>query len=145
MMGRMKILAPMDGSGAALRALKQAIALARLEPGSTIHLVHAHEEPLIYGEIAVYVPREKMTQLQREHSEALLAGAEAELKAAGVPYTKEALSGPLGQTIARHAERLGCDAIVMGRHGKSALGDMLMGSVAMKVLHASKLPVMLVR
>ena len=45
----------------------------------------------------------------------------------------------------QHAERIGCDAIVMGRHGKTTLGDMLVGSVAMKVLHASRLPVMLVR
>ena len=62
------ILVPVDGSTAALRALKQAIALARLSPGCSIHLVHAHEEPLIYGEIAVYVPREKMDGLQRQHS-----------------------------------------------------------------------------
>lgn len=140
-----KILVPVDGSGAALRALKQAIALAKLTPQASIHLVHAHEEPLVYGEIAVYVPREKMDALQREHSEAILAAAEAELKSAGVAYTKEVLVGPLGQTIAAHAERLGCDAIVMGRHGKSALGDLLVGSVAMRVLHASRLPVLLVR
>ena len=128
-----------------MRALKQAISLARLGAGGVIHLVHAHEEPFIYGEIAVYVPREKMQTLQRGHSETILASAEAELKSAGVQYTKEVLSGPIGQTIAEHAERLGCDAIVMGRHGRSLLGDMLVGSVAMKVLHASKLPVMLVR
>lgn len=140
----MKILVPMDGSGAAMRALKQAIALARLDPGSSVHLVHAHEEPLIYGEIAVYVPRDKMAELQRQHSEALLAGGEAEVKGSRLPYTREVLSGPIGQTIARHAERSGCHLIVMGRHGKSALGEVLMGSVAMKVLHASSLPVMLV-
>jgi nucleotide-binding universal stress UspA family protein len=139
------ILVPVDGSTAALRALKQAIALARLSPGCSIHLVHGHEEPLIYGEIAVYVPREKMDGLQRQHSEAILAAAEAEAKGAGVAYTKEVLSGPLGRTIAAHAERLGCDLIVMGRHGKTALGDLLMGSVAQKVLHATTLPVMLVR
>lgn len=135
----------MDGSGAATHALRQAVTLARLSPGSSLHLVHAHEEPQIYGEIAVYVPQEKMDALQREHSEAILAAAEAELKTAGVPYTREVLVGPIGLTIARHAERLGCDAIVMGRHGRTTLGDMLVGSVAMKVLHASKLPVMLVR
>ena len=140
-----KILVPMDGSSAAMRALKQAIALARLSPGSSIHLVHAHDEPLIYGEIAVYVPREKMESLQRQHSEALLAPAEAQLKAAGVPCTKDVLSGSIGQVIAAHAERLGCELIVMGRHGKTALGDLLVGSVAQKVLHATKLPVMLVR
>jgi nucleotide-binding universal stress UspA family protein len=139
------ILVPVDGSGAALRALKQAVALARLSPGASIHLVHAHEEPTTFGEISVYVPREKMAALQREHSAGVLAPAEAELKAAGVPHTTDILVGPLGPTIAAHAERLGCDLIVMGRHGKSALGDMLMGSVAQKVMHASKLPVMLVR
>ncbi len=140
-----KLLVPVDGSAAALNAVKAAAALAHLSPGASLHLVHVHEEPLIYGEIAVYVPGEKMQALQRAHSEDILAGAESALRDSGLPYTKEVLVGPIGQTIARHAERLGCDAIVMGRHGKTALGDMLVGSVAMKVLHASRLPVMLVR
>src|SRR5688572_2823478 len=139
------ILLAVDGSGAALRAVKEAIALAKLSPQCAIRLVHAHDEPLTYGEIAVYVPREKMAALQRSHSEGILEAAEAQLKAAGVPYTKEVLSGPIGETIAAHAERADCDLIVMGRHGKSALGDLLVGSVAMKVLHTSRLPVLLVR
>ena len=138
------ILVAVDGSGAALRAVKEAIGLARTAGGS-IRLVHAHEEPLIYGEIAVYVPREKMAALQRKHSEDILQAAEAELKAAGVKYSAEVLSGPIGQTIAEHAERQGCDLIVMGRHGRSAVSDVLVGSVAMKVLHATRLPVLLVR
>jgi nucleotide-binding universal stress UspA family protein len=140
-----KLLVPVDGSGAAARALKQAIALARMSPDASIHLVHAHEEPDIYGEIAVYVPRAKMEALQRSVSEGVLAAAEAELKDSGVRSTKEVLVGPIAETIARHAERLGCDAIVMGRHGKSSLGELLMGSVAMKVLHFTRLPVLLVR
>jgi nucleotide-binding universal stress UspA family protein len=142
-----KLLVAVDGSGAAQRALQYAIALARMSPDASIHLVHAHEEPDIYGEIAVYVPRPKMEELQRKHSEAVLAGTEEAtgLKESGVRYTKEVLIGPIGQTIARHAERLGCDAIVMGRHGKSTVGDLLMGSVAMKVLHLTRLPVLLVR
>lgn len=139
------ILLAVDGSGASLRAAKEAIALAKLAPQCSIRLVHAHEEPLIYGEIAVYVPREKMAALQRSHSEGLLEAAESQLKAAGVPYAREVLSGPIGETIAAYAERNGCDLIVMGRHGKSTLGDVLVGSVAMKVLHASRLPVLLVR
>jgi nucleotide-binding universal stress UspA family protein len=125
------ILVALDGSGAATRALKEAIALARAN-GASIRLVHAHEEPLIYGEIAVYVPREKMAELQRRHSEDILRPAEV-------------LAGPIGQTIAAHAERQGCDLIVMGRHGRSTVSDVLVGSVAMKVLHATRLPVLLVR
>ena len=110
-----------------------------------LSLVHTHEEPLIYGEIAVYVPRPKMAELQRQHSEDILVTAKAKLNDTGIPYTVEVLMGPIAQTIAEHAEHIGCDAIVMGRHGKSTLEDILVGSVAMKVLHASKLPVMLVR
>ena len=140
-----KLLVPIDGSGAALRALDQAIALARCSPGCSIVLVHAHEEPLIYGEIAVYVPRPKMAELQRQHSEDIFVTAKAKLEDTGIPYTVEVLMGPIARTIAEHAEHIGCDAIVMGRHGKSTLGDILVGSVAIKVLHASKLPVMLVR
>jgi nucleotide-binding universal stress UspA family protein len=139
------LLVPVDGSGAALRALEQAIALARMSPGCSVHVVHVHEEPLIYGEIAVYVPREKMEELQRAHSEDILAAAEAKLKHAGVSNTRRVLVGPVALTIAEHAERIGCEVIVMGRHGRTTLGDVLVGSVAMKVLHASKLPVMLVR
>ena len=142
-----KLLVAVDGSGAAQRALQQAMALARLNLDASIHLVHAHEEPDIYGEIAVYVPRAKMEELQRANSERVLPAAEdaAGLKDSGVRYTKEVLTGPIGQTIARHAERLGCDAIVMGRHGKTTIGDLFMGSVAMKVLHLTRLPVLLVR
>lgn len=140
-----KLLVPVDGSTASLRALKVAVSLARLSPNASLHLVHVHEEPLIYGEIAVYVPREKMEALQRAHSDGILDTAEAELRDSGVRHTREVLSGPIAPTIAAHAERLGCDAIVMGRHGKTALGDLLMGSVALKVLHATRLPVMLVR
>jgi nucleotide-binding universal stress UspA family protein len=140
-----KLMVPVDGSGAALRALEQAIALAKGSDDAVIHLVHAHEEPDLYGEIAVYVPRARMEELQRSHSEGCLAPAEAVLNVSGVRYTKDVLVGPIAETIARHAEKTGCDAIVMGRHGRSALGGLLMGSVAMKVLHATRLPVLLVR
>jgi nucleotide-binding universal stress UspA family protein len=140
-----KLLVPIDGSGAALRALDQAIALAQLSASCSIVVVHTHEEPLIYGAMAVYVPRPKMAELQRQHSEDILVNAKAKLKDADIPYTVEVLLGPIAQTIAEHAEHIGCDAIVMGRHGKSTLEDILVGSVAIKVLHASKLPVMLVR
>src|SRR5688572_33325265 len=110
-----RVLVAVDGSGAALRALDQAIALARLSPGCSILLAHAHEEPLIYGELAVYVPRAKMDELQRKHSGGVLAAAEDKLKKARIAYTREVLVGPIAETISAHAERVGCDAIVMGR------------------------------
>ena len=140
-----KIFVPFDGSGCALRALQHALELARRIEDCSLYVVHAHEEPLIYGEIAVYVPREKMENLQREQSEAVLARAEAVLKDANLPYKKEILIGPVAQVLAERASELGCNAIVMGSHGLTALGNMLMGSIATKIIHLSTIPVTLVK
>lgn len=140
-----KIFVPVDGSSCALRALQHAVTLAKRMGDCSIHIAHAHEEPLIYGEIAVYVPREKMERLQREQSEGILAAAEPILRAAGLRYEKEILVGPVAQVLAERAAALGCDAIVMGTHGLSAIGKLLMGSTATKVVHFSNIPVTLVK
>ncbi|RPH44496.1 MAG: universal stress protein, partial [Lysobacterales bacterium] len=95
-----KIFVPFDGSNSALRALQHAVTLAQRIGECSIHIAHAHEEPVIYGEIAVYVPREKREKLQREHSESVLARAEPILKSAGLPYEKEILVGPVAQLLA---------------------------------------------
>lgn len=140
-----KFLVPVDGSECSLKAVRHAIALAKGRPDAQIHLVHGHEEPLLYGEISVYVPREKMERIQREHSEDILSRAEPLLQAAGIRYTKEVLIGPIAEKIAEQADKLGCDAIIMGTHGMTAVGKLIMGSVATKVVHAARVPVMLVR
>jgi nucleotide-binding universal stress UspA family protein len=140
-----KMLLPFDGSASALRALNYAVRLAKDNAPVSIHLVHAHEEPLIYGEIAVYVSREQMAELQRAHSEDVLAPAAALLKQAGVSYTKEVLTGPVAESIAKRAEETGCDSIVMGTSGLSAIENLLMGSVATKVVHLATVPVTLVK
>ena len=77
-----KLLVPFDGSENSKRALLHAIQWVRAQQTASIHVVHAHEEPDIYGEIAVYVSSEKMAALQRQMSEARLAEAEEVLKSA---------------------------------------------------------------
>jgi len=140
-----KIFVPIDGSESALRALAHATKLAQRLGNSRIVVAHAHEEPVIYGEIAVYVPLATMQTMQRAHSESVLESAEAQLKGSGVPYDKEILTGPIAHVLAERAKDLGCDAIVMGTHGSTAIGNMLMGSVATKIVHLSSIPVTLVK
>jgi nucleotide-binding universal stress UspA family protein len=43
------------------------------------------------------------------------------------------------------AERHGCDAIILGARGLGALRSALMGSVSQGILHASRLPVTVVK
>ncbi len=140
-----KILVPLDGSSCALRALQHAIDMTKRASDGILYVVHAHEEPLIYGEIAVYVPRETMAELQRKQSESVLHAAEPLLKAAGIAYETEIRVGPTAQVIAERASALGCNAIVMGTHGLTALGKILMGSIATKVIHLTDIPVTLVK
>jgi nucleotide-binding universal stress UspA family protein len=140
-----KLLVPVDGSENALRAVQHAIGLAKLMGKASIYLLHAHEEPRVYGEIAVYVPPDKMAALQREHSEAILTEAERPLKESGVAYTREIAVGPVAEAIAACADRLDCDGIVMGTRGHSNIGNLFLGSVATKVVHLTRLPVTLVK
>jgi nucleotide-binding universal stress UspA family protein len=53
--------------------------------------------------------------------------------------------GPAGEMIAKAAEAGKFDLVMMGSHGHSALGNLVMGSVATKVLAHCKVPVLLVR
>jgi len=86
-----------------------------------------------------------MADLQRQNSEALLGAAEMVLKEADVPHTKEVLVGDIAEVIARRADELGRDSIVMGTRGMTAIGGLVMGSVATKVVHAANVPVTLVK
>lgn len=54
-------------------------------------------------------------------------------------------TGAPGELIAKHAESGGFDMVIMGSHGHSALGNLVMGSVATKVLAHCKVPVLMVR
>ena len=53
--------------------------------------------------------------------------------------------GNAGDVIAAKADSGGFDLLVMGSHGHGSLANLVMGSVATKVLAHSKVPVLLVR
>ena len=53
--------------------------------------------------------------------------------------------GQEAQVIAEFAERNGYDLIVLGSHGRSAVGKLVMGSVATKVLARCEIPILIVR
>jgi nucleotide-binding universal stress UspA family protein len=53
--------------------------------------------------------------------------------------------GEVADTIIRSAEAERCDLIVMGSHGLGGRGWHVFGSVAQKVLHSAKSPVLIVK
>ena len=51
----------------------------------------------------------------------------------------------MAEAIVHVATGQGCDLICLGTHGRGAIGNALLGSVAAKVLQLSAIPVMLAR
>jgi nucleotide-binding universal stress UspA family protein len=63
----------------------------------------------------------------------------------GIAYTSEWLVGQPGEEIVKAAKKRKAQLIVMGTHGHGALGRLLMGSVAQRVVTDSSAPVLLVK
>ena len=68
-----------------------------------------------------------------------------DLEKKGIEADALLASGDPATEIAEAAAREGCDLIAMSTHGHKFIGDMIHGSVAHTVRHASHVPVLLVR
>lgn len=127
-----------DGSELADRALEHVRKLAEVH-GSEIVVVHANEllrgrfggAPLLADEPEV---REK---IERQV---------AELRAAGLDVRLEIRTGveDAAVLVERAANDAGADLIVVGTHGRGGVTAALMGSVARKLCHTSRRPLLVV-
>lgn len=141
----MKILLAVDGSACSLRAVEHLIGhVAELRDAPEIHLLYV-QPPIPIGGVLAHVSKETLAEHYREEAEVELAGAKRRLAAAGVPYTLHIHVGQAAQLIVKLAGELGCKLIIMGAHGRSALGGALCGSVTTRVLHLASTPVLLIK
>lgn len=141
----MKILLPLDGSEAALDAVRFALALAT--DGLRCDFVLANvQEPAHLYEIVLARGVEGIDDARAEAGLHALAPAEALLRAAGVAeWEHEVAGGDPAHAIVDIAERFGCDLVVMGSRGTGSVRSALLGSVSHEVLHACPVPVMIVK
>ena len=139
------MLVAIDGSEVALRALDHAARQAAAAPDLQLHVVSVQPPQRIYGEIEVYAGEKRMRELAAEETRAILDAARERLAGRVARLELESLEGDPGEAIARRAEELGCDSIVMGTHGRGRLGNALMGSIAQRVVQLSSVPVTLVK
>ncbi len=140
-----KILLAVDGSEHALRAaqkLVQNAAWYREPPQVRVLYVHL-PVPEVHGLHRV-VGSQALQRYYQEEGEARLAPCRKLLERAGIPFGAEVAVGPAAETIVARAKKARCDMIYMGTRGMTAVTNMLLGSVATKVLHLSRIPVVLV-
>lgn len=141
----LKMLITVDGSEYSQRALEAAARLTPQSDAQVIVLLNVREGPLFYGELPPFDYESiERAQVKRQHD--LLAAALAEAKRLGLKQVStQAEQGAPATEIVRIAHALGVDQIVMGTHGRSAIGGLFLGSVAQRVVHQAKMPVLLVK
>jgi len=140
----MKILLPVDGSELSLEAVRFAIRLVREGLGASFVLANVQEPATLYEVIRAH-DAEVLEQVSNAAGEHLLQPAEALLAEAGMDYEREVVSGDPAHALVDVIERFECDAVVMGASGLGALSGALVGSVSQALVHASPVPVMVVR
>ena len=142
------ILLATDGSDASAHAAQLAVDLARIH-GATLTALYV-VDPYPYLGIGETNPM----GFQAYMSAALDHAAQAHAKVAalcdkgGKPVQlalRMAQDVPAAEGIVAAAQEAQADLIVVGSHGRSGLGRMLLGSVAGKVVAQSPLPVLVAR
>ena len=140
----MKMLLPVDGSELSLEAVRFAIRMALAGLRGEAVLANVQEPANLYELLVAHAP-EVIQRVSGEADLHALQSARALLDAAGVEYECEVAQGDPAHTIIDIAQRFACDVIVMGARGNSALRSAMLGSVSNEVLHASAVPVVIVK
>lgn len=141
----MKILLPVDGSDCALRAAEVLLTLVtQLREMPEVHLLHVHP-PIPIGLVQAHISPEAAQRHYREESEAEMLPARQRLEVAGIAFKTHIHVGEPPQIIGKLASEFCCDLILMGTHGRGAIGNAVLGSVAAAVVHLAPCPVELVK
>lgn len=155
-----KILVAVDYQDPTPEVLATALLLAKTY-GSELRIVYSLPRPLtpytetfIYGNLigygAGYSP--DMVALEQQISEEMQAELQAWLgdlvdraKRHHITAKADYFVGDPGQKICQIAKEEGTDLIVIGRHGRSGLSELLLGSVSNYVVHHAPCSVLVVQ
>ncbi len=141
----MKILLPVDGSEYTRRMLAYIAAHDELLGSGHDYLAFT-VVPAIPAHAARYLDRGVLEEHYREQAEQVLEPVKAFAAQKGWKLRTAWKAGPVADTIAACAEAEKPELIVMGAHGHSAIGTMLLGSVTSGVLARCKTaPMLLIR
>ncbi|MDE2297099.1 MAG: universal stress protein [Burkholderiales bacterium] len=140
----MKILLPVDGSEASLDAVRHALRLIHSGLRASFVLANVQEPATLY-EVVVAHDAEVIENVSAAAGAHALEAAQALVRAAGVEFESEVGTGDPGHVLVEIGENYGCELVIIGARGVGVLRAALLGSVSTSVLHASSVPVMIVK
>jgi nucleotide-binding universal stress UspA family protein len=126
------------------------LALLLAAPGATLHLLYVNEPTYVVSPVdatvlhADLLDPEQADRVERKAMEHLQAAVPAEAAARNVRVERHVRhESGTAAVIAREAERLRADVVVLGTHGRTGLKKALLGSVAQDVMKHARRPVVL--
>lgn len=137
-------LIPVDFSDDSRAALALA---ARLAPGAELNLLHAFEAPFESTLRLASVPEAEIERHRRQARDAAREAMDEMLAALalGQPRTTRIIEHGYAPTRISEAEaRIGADLLAIGKHGKGALEELLLGSVTLHAMAAARCDVLVV-
>ena len=138
-----KVVVPIDGSESALHALGVAAQRARAS-GAALHLLNV-QLPIASAMVRMFVSQGAIDRYYSEEAERALGPARQMLEKQDLPFQQSVRVGHPHEIIAGYARTASGDEIVMGSRGMGLLGNLALGSVATKVIHAAEVPVTVVK
>lgn len=143
------ILVPTDGSQLSMKAVRTAAALAKAVGAHLTGLSVMPSSSGFYTEGTAEghaIVEKHLREAHEKEAKKSLAAVEIEAKTAGVPYDGMiAESEDAWKEVIHAATSKKCDLIVMGSHGRKGLEGLILGSVTVKVLTHTKIPVLVCR
>jgi len=140
----MKILLAVDGSPHTQRLIDYLASHAEWGRADHAYTV-MHCVPSVPPGAASMLSAHDLKAYYDEQAENVFAPIRAVLQTKGLKAEYVAKVGHAGDVIARAAESGGFDLVMMGSHGHGALGKLVLGSVATRVMAQCQVPVLLVR
>jgi nucleotide-binding universal stress UspA family protein len=142
-----KVLVPLDGSELAECALNHVKNLVKEGSAGEVTLFNVVKVDTPWAELYgknfdINAMREALFASARKY----LAKIESQLNSDGIKVKTEALeANQPAHAIADYARTNGIDMIVIATHGYTGMKKLMLGSVALGVLHDSHVPVLLIR
>jgi len=140
-----KILAPLDGSDIGEAALPYAETLA-INSRASVDLLQIISPPgTVEASLLGGPDWRKFIKAMHDAGENYLKSIAKRLSGNGIKSAYEVVTGDPAGKIVEYAEDKQASLIAMSTHGRTGLARWVLGSVADKVLHSARTPILLVR
>ena len=140
----MKILLSVDGSSYTKKMLAYLVTHAEMFHTSNDFTVITVQPP-VPNRARAAVGKEIVDNYYASESEKIISPVHKFLMRHGIDAKTATKVGQIGETIGKFADDGKFDLLIMGSHGNGSIVNMVMGSVATKVLANCKTPVLLIR